>query len=257
MRSSTLSTASSASMRLPSTREDEDTDPPPLPPKDSFKTNSLPIRRSQSHLPSTPAPSTLRTTPSLRNIPSASEFGVIDRPPLTQSVSSGPKPLRLTSGSSMLRTSSSRGAPGLRPASNSMSNPTTQPAQHLDPRNRTRSVPQPATVSPSPLLKSSKSLPKPVPMPSSSIPQVSSPLQDPSKPRSRIGTGMIYKKSGPTASEFGVSSGLKRPTVITTGGIGGGVKGRGLSVPSPRRTGGGSSGGSSPASSSVEFGIAM
>ena len=233
-------------------------EPPPLPPKDSSKANSLPIRRSQSHLPSTPAPSTLRTTPSLRNIPSISEFGVIDRPPLTQSVSSGPKPLRLTSGSSMLRTSSLGGAPGRRPASsNSMSNPVTQPTQSLDSRSRTRSVPQPTTASPSPLLKSSKSLPKPVPMPSSSIPQMSSPLQNPSKPRSRIGTGMIYKKSGPTASEFGVSSGLKRPKVITTSGIGGSVRGRGLSVPSPLRTGGGSSEGSSPASSSVEFGIAM
>ena len=68
---------------------------------------------------------------------------------------------------------------------------------------------------------------------------------------------MIYKKSGPTASDFGVSSGLKKPTVITTGGIGGGIKGRGLTVPSPLRTGGGSSEGSSPASPSVEFGIAM
>jgi hypothetical protein len=68
---------------------------------------------------------------------------------------------------------------------------------------------------------------------------------------------MIYKKSGPTVSEYGVSSGLKKPTVITTSGIGGGAKGRGLSVPSPLRAGGGSSRGSSPASSSVEFGIAM
>lgn len=89
-------------------------------------------------------------------------------------------------------------------------------------------------------------------MPSSSIP---SPLQDPSRPR--IGTGMIYKKSGPTALEFGVPSGLKRPKVITTSRIGGGVKGRGLGIPSPLRAGGGSSEGSSPASSGVEFGIAL
>lgn len=68
---------------------------------------------------------------------------------------------------------------------------------------------------------------------------------------------MIYKKSGPTVSEFGVSSGLKKPTVMTTGGIGGGAKSRGLGVPSPLRATGGGSEGSSPASSSVEFGIAL
>jgi len=67
---------------------------------------------------------------------------------------------------------------------------------------------------------------------------------------------MIYKKSGPTTSEFGVASGLKRPTLMTSGGVGGGIRGRGLGVPSPLRAGG-SSRGSSPASSSVEFGIAL
>ena len=252
VRSSTLSTASSTSVRLPSTREDEDMEPPPLPPKDSFKTQSLPTRRFQSSLPSTPAPSTLRATTSHKGIPGTSEFGTIDRPPLTQSVSSGPKPLKLAASSSMLRSSSSGSTLGPRLANgNSMSNPVTRSTQPLDSRNRTHSVPSSTTVSPSPLLKSSKSLPRPVPVPSSS------PLQGPLRPRSRIGTGMIYKKSGPTVSEFGVPSGLKKPTVITTGGIGGGIKGRGLSVPSPLRTGGGSSGGSSPASSTVEFGIAM
>ena len=69
---------------------------------------------------------------------------------------------------------------------------------------------------------------------------------------------MMYKKSGLTTAEFGVASGLKRPTlsVYPMGGTSAGVKGRGLGVPSPLRTGG-SSEGSSPASSSVEFGIAL
>jgi hypothetical protein len=92
-----------------------------------------------------------------------------------------------------------------------MSNPAVRPTGSLDSRNRTRSVPSSITVSPSPLLKNSKSLQRPVPVPSSSIPHVSSPLLDPSRQRSRIGTGMIYKKSGPITSEFGVASGLKRP----------------------------------------------
>jgi len=255
IRPSILSMASSASTRLPSTREDEDMEPPPLPPKDSLRTQSLPTRRPQPSLPSTPSPRTLTAKPSLKSVPGTSEFGVIDR---SQSLSSGPRPLKLMGSSSMLRSSSWGTSPGSRIAnSNSMSNPATGPTKVLDSRNRTRSVPSSTTVSPSPLLKSSKSLSKPVSVPPSSIPQVSSPLQDPSKPKSRIGTGMIYKKSNPTVAEFALSSGLRKPMVMTTGGIGGGVKGRGSGLPSPLRTGAGSSGGSSPASSSVEFGIAL
>ena len=69
---------------------------------------------------------------------------------------------------------------------------------------------------------------------------------------------MIYKKSRLVAPEFGVVSGLKKPTLsVYPSGIGGGIKGRGLGVPSPLRTGGGSSEGSSPVSSGVEFGIAL
>lgn len=64
---------------------------------------------------------------------------------------------------------------------------------------------------------------------------------------------MIYKKSGPMGSEFGIASGLKRPTTVTAGLPG--VRSRGLGMPSPLRTGR-SSEGSSP-SSTVEFGIAL
>ena len=67
---------------------------------------------------------------------------------------------------------------------------------------------------------------------------------------------MIYKRSGPIVMEFGVTSGLKKP-MLSVYPSGGGVKGRGLGVPSPLRTGGGSSDGSSPVSSTVEFGIAL
>ena len=253
IRSSTLSSGSSGSTRLPPTREDEDMEPPPLPPKDAPMTQSLPTRRSQPGVPSAPAPRTLRAKPSLKGMPSTSEFGVVERPPITQSVSSGPRPLKLASSSTMLRSSSLGNSPGSRPANgSSMSTPPVRPAGSLDSRNRTKSVPSSTTASPSPLLKNSRSLPKPVPVPSSSIPHVSSPLLDPSRQRSRIGTGMIYKKSGPTTSEFGIASGLKRPT-LTTGGLG--VRSRGLGVPSPLRSGG-SSEGSSP-TSCVEFGIAL
>lgn len=248
MRSSTLSTGSSASTRLPSTREDQDTEPPPLPPKDSFRTQSLPVRRPPS-LPSSPGPRTLKSQPSLKNIPSTSEFGVIDRTPLTQSVSSGPRPLKLMTSSSMLRSTSMGNPSGSR-----LMNPTPSPAARQTPSSESRNRNNSSTVSPSPLLKSSRSLPKPVPVPSPQISQVSPSSQDPLRPRSRIGTGMIYKKSGPTAPEFGVSSGLKRP--VLTGTNGGGVKGRGFGLPSPLRTGA-SSEGSSPASSGVEFGIAL
>ena len=252
LRSSAFSATSSASMRLPSTREDDDMEAPPLPPKDPHTTWSLPVRRSQSSLPSTPGPRTLKNKPSLKSIPSASEFGVMDRPPITQSVSSGPRPLKLTSSASMLRSSSLGTSPGSRLVNgNSMSNPVSRPAQTSSSRNRTNSVPSSTIPTPSPLLKNSKSLPKPVPLPSS-------PLQDQSRPRSRIGTGMMYKKSGPTTSEFGVTSGLKKPTLsVCPIGTGGGVKGRGLGVPSPLRAGSGSSSGSSPVSSTVEFGIAL
>jgi hypothetical protein len=245
MRSNALSTGSLTSTRLPSTREDQDMEPPPLPPKDSFRTQSLPVRRPPSSLPSSPGPRTLKSHPSLKNIPSTSEFGVIDRPPLTQSVSSGPRPLKLTASSSMLRSTSL--------GNSRLTNPAVRQTSSSESRNRTNSVPSSTTVSPSPLLKSSRSLPKPVPVPSPQISQVSSSSQDSLRPKSRIGTGMIYRKSGPTTSEFGTSSGLKRP-VLT--GIGGGVKGRGFGLPSPLRTGG-SSEGSSPASSGVEFGIAL
>ena len=253
MRSSTFSNSSSSSSRLPPTREDEDA-APPLPPKDNPATRTLPTRRSQPTTPTTPGPRTLKSKPSLKSIPSTSEFGVVERPPITQSLSSGPRPLKLTSTSSMLRSSSLGNSPGSQLASgSSMSNPAVRQTGSLDSRNRTRSVPSSITVSPSPLLKNSKSLQRPVPVPTSSIPHVSSPLLDPSRQRSRIGTGMMYKKSGPITSEFGVASGLKRPTLTTTGL--GGVRGQRLGVPSPLRTGG-SSGGSSP-SSSVEFGIAL
>jgi hypothetical protein len=251
VRSSTLSNGSSANTRLPPTREDEDTEAPPLPPKDNLKTQSLPIRRSQPTTPTTPGPRTLRTKPSLKNMSTTSEFGVMDQP---QSSSSGPRPLKLMSSTSMLRSSSLGTPPGSRLVNgSSKSNPGTPLTGSFDSRNRTKSGPSSATVFPSPLLKSSKSLPKPVPLPSSSIPHVSSPLLDPSRQRSRIGTGMMYKRSGPIGSEFGISSGLKKPT-LTTGGFGG-VRGRGLGLPSPLRAGG-SSDGSSP-SSSVEFGIAL
>ena len=255
LRSSTLSASSSTSTRLPPTREDEDVDPPPLPPKDNHITQSLPTRRSQPGVPSTPGSRTLKAKPSLRNTPSTSEFGVMDRPPLSPSLSSGPRPLKLTSSSSMLRSSSLGNSPASRPVNtNSTPSPAIRPAQSLESRNRTNSVPSSKMVSPSPQLKSTRSLPKPVPTPSSSIPHVTSPLLDPSRQRSRIGTGMIYKKSGPITSEFGVTSGLRRPTLMTTGGLGG-VKGRGLSVPSPLRSTGSSDGSSQ--SSAVEFGIAL
>lgn len=255
MRSSTLSNGSSTSARLPPTREDEGMEPPPLPPKDSPTMHSLPTRRSQPTTPSTPGPRTLRAKPSLKNTPSTSEFGVMDHPPLVQSLSSAPRPLKLMSSSSMLRSSSLGSSPGSRLMKGApMSNPCTPPTGSLDSRNRTKSGPSSTMASPSPLLKSSKSLPRPVPVPTSSIPHITSPLLDPSRQRSRIGTGMIYKKSGPIGSEFGVASGLKRPTLMT-GGFGGGVRSRGLGLPSPLRTGG-SSEGSSP-SSTVEFGIAL
>ena len=67
---------------------------------------------------------------------------------------------------------------------------------------------------------------------------------------------MIYKRSGPTAMELGGTSGLKKP-MLSVYPVGGGTRGRGLGVPSPLRTGGGSSDGSSPVSSTVEFGIAL
>ncbi|KAF9777429.1 hypothetical protein BJ322DRAFT_574801 [Thelephora terrestris] len=251
-RSSTFSNSSSSSARLPTTREDDDTElPPPLPPKDNHATRSLPTRRSQPTTPTTPGPRTLKSKPSLKSIPTPSEFGVVERPPITQSLSGGPRPLKLGTSSSMLRSTSL----GNSPLANgrSMSNPVVRSTGSLDSRNRTKSVPSSITVSPSPLLKNSKSLQRPVPVPTSSIPNVSSPLLDPSRQRSRIGTGMMYKKSGPLTSEFGIASGLKRPT-LTTSGLPG-VRSQRLGVPSPLRTGG-SSGGSSP-SSSVEFGIAL
>ena len=255
MRSSTLSSTSSASMRLPSTREDEDMEPPPLPPKDAYATRSLPVRRSQPSIPSSPASQTLRPKPSLKNMPNTSEFGVMDRPPLAQSVSSGPRPLKLTSSTSMLRSTSLGSSPGSRLVNgNSTPSPATRSNQTLGLRNRTHSVPSSTIPSPSPLLKNSKNVPKPVPMPLTR--QASSPMQDQSRPRSRIGTGMIYKKSGPTAVEFGVASGLKKPA-LSVYPNGGGIKGRGLGIPSPLRTGGGNSEGSSPVSSGVEFGIAL
>lgn len=239
----TLSTGSSTSARLPSTREDQDTEPPPLPPKDSLRTRSLPVRRPPS-LPSSPGLRMLKSNP-LKNTPNTSEFGVIDRPPLTQSVSSGPRPLKLMTSSSMLRSTSL--------GNSRLMNPAVRQTSSSESKNRINSVPSSTTVSPSPLLKSSRSLPKPVPVPSPQTPQVSSSSQDPLRPKPRTGTGMIYKKSGQTAQEFGTSSGLKRPMLT---GIGGGVKGRGFGLPSPLRTGG-SSEGSSPASSGVEFGIAL
>ena len=256
VRGSTLGTGSSPNTRLSPTREDEDMEPPPpLPPKDNSASQSLPIRRTQPAVSSTPGPRTLRAKPSLKNTASTSEFGVMDQRPQTQPLSSGPRPLKLMSSSSMLRSSSMGNSPGSRLVNaSSMSNPVTPPTRILDSRNRTKSGPSSTTISPSPLLKNSKSLPKPVPVASSSsIPYVSSPLLDPSRQRSRVGTGMIYKKSGPTASEFGVTSGLKRPA-LTTGGLG--AVRRGLGLPSPLRRTGGSSEGPSPASS-VEFGIAL
>jgi len=171
-----------------------------------------------------------------------------------QPSSGGPRPLKLMTSSSMLRSSSLGSSPGSRLLNGSSTlKPGTPPTGSLDSRNRTKSGPSFTSITPSPLLKNSRSLPKPVPMPSSAIPYISSPLLDPSRQRSRIGTGMIYKKNGLVASEFGVGPGLKRPT-LTTGGLSG-IRARGLGLPSPLRAGG-SSEGSSP-SSSVEFGIAL